>query len=215
MTMQHKFTNGTPISAMRDSFEDRMRRIAAMNLEAASSKIVEQQPDAARWFCLQVKSGRESAVEKELQTAGVEAFLPLEKWTCVRHGRKIEGWRAFLAGYLLVRFVPSPKAFQGLRRQRFVVDFVGGGEGRYHVVSDHDVNLFRALLNQSDAPRKAADKSIQQGDVVAVELGPFAGFECLVVGVKWSREPRARVVIDAGGRHFEIDSMPLAFLRKL
>lgn len=215
MTMQHKFTNGMPIAAGRDSFDDRMRRIAALNLAAASSRIVQQYPEGARWFCLQVRIGKEGAVENELKAAGVEAFLPLEKWAGVRHGRKIEGWRPYLAGYLLVRFLPSAKAFQGLRRQRFVVDIVGAGDGRYHIISDQDVNLFRALIEQPAAPRKAADKSIQEGNVVEVELGPFAGFQCLVVAVKWSREPKARVVIDAGGKNFEIESMPLAFLKKL
>tara|TARA_R110002020_G_scaffold471284_1_gene698238 strand:- start:29697 stop:30344 length:648 start_codon:yes stop_codon:yes gene_type:complete len=214
--MQHKTMIGTMIgSQVRDSFEDRMRRIASVNLRAASMAVTEMHPDSARWFCLQVQKGREFAVEKEMLEANVEAFMPREKWVQVRHGRKIEGERPYLAGYILVRCVPSPNAFHGLRRQRFVVDIVGGSDGRYHVVRDEDVSVFKSLIEKPNVSRMATDKSFGDGDRAEITFGPFAGFTCLVVSVEWCREAWASVVIELSGKVFPISRIPLAFLKKL
>ncbi|HEX5935338.1 MAG TPA: transcription termination/antitermination NusG family protein [Pseudorhizobium sp.] len=191
-----------------------MRRIAAHNLREAARSIVERSPESARWFCLHVQKGKEFAVENELIAADVDAFLPREKWMSIRHGRKVAGERAYLPGYLLVRCAPSPAAFQGLRRQRFVIDIVGGRDGHFHVVRDEDVSQFKSLI-ETPVPRRSTDKSFQDGDSAVIEIGPFSGFLCVVLAVKWCRQPRARVMIDANGRQFEIDSMPLAFLKKL
>ena len=213
--MQHDKMTGTPIALpVRERFEDRMRRIAAKNLREASMNVTEQHPDSARWYCLQVMRGQEFAVEKELQAANVEVFMPREKTMQMRHGRRIECEIPFFPGYLLVRFVPSAHAFQGLRRQRDVVGIIGGSDGGYHVIRDEVVKAFKRI-GEVGMPRMATDKSFKDGDKADIVDGPFVGFLCLVVAVKWSRQARARVVIDLQGRSFEIDSMPLAFLKKL
>lgn len=213
--MQHDRMTGTPVATGgRDRFEDRMRRIAAKNLKEASMTITENHPELARWYCLQVMKGHEFSVENELQAANVEVFMPREKTMQVRHGRRIECELPFFPGYLLVRFVPSAHAFQGMRRQRNVVGIIGGGDGRYHVIRDEVVKAFKRI-GEMGMPRMATDKSFKDGDKADIVDGPFSGFLCVVVAVKWSRQARARVVIDMQGRSFEIDSMPLAFLKKL
>lgn len=213
--MQHNRMTGLPIaSGAKERFEDRMRRIAARNLKEASMTVTERNPDSARWYCLQVKKGREIAVENELQEAGVEVFAPRERVMEVRHGRKIDCDRMFFPGYLLVRCVPSPAAFHGLKRQNNVLDIIGGNDGTYYVVRDEVVNAFKNM-NGVDAPRIATDKTWKDGDKADIVLGPFTGFLCIVLSVKWCRQARARVVIDLHGRSFEIDSMPLAFLKKV
>lgn len=214
--MQHKTMIGTTVgSEFRDSFEDRMRRLASVNLRAASMAVTKVQPDSARWFCLQVQKGKEFAVEKEMLEANIEAFMPREKWVHVRHGRKIEGERPYLAGYIMVRCVPSPNAFHGLRRQRFVVDIVGGGDGHYHVIRDEDVAVFKSLFDTPNVSRMATDKSFSDGDLAVIAFGPFTGFSCLVVRVEWCREAWASVVIELSGKVFPISRIPLAFLKKL
>jgi transcriptional antiterminator NusG len=214
--MQHRNFTGEPISATpRESFYDRMQRIAAHNLRAAARRITDRFPEKARWFCIQVQNGRELAVEKELIDANVDAFMPREKWVAVRRGRKIEGERAYLPGYILVRFVPSPEAFQGLRRKRFVVDIVGGREGSYHVIRADDVAVFKSFLDRPDVSRMPTDKSFGDGDLAEITFGPFQGFNCLVTKVEWCREAWAAVVIEVSGRTFPIARMPLAFLKKL
>ncbi len=213
--MQHKEMVGMPIATgARDGFRDRMRRITATNLKAASMKVTEMNPEYARWYCLHVKRGKEFDVENNLAKANVEAFIPREKLVLVRHGKKLVVERPALPSYILVRIVPSAEAFQGLRYQDDVIDFVGGLVG-YHVIADADVAVFRRLSDGVEAPRVATDKTIGQGDEADIQLGPFAGFKCVVIAVKWCRQAKASVRIDVQGRAFDIDSMPLAFLKKL
>jgi transcriptional antiterminator NusG len=160
-----------------------------------------------------VETGREFTVENSLQEANVDAFMPSEKVVSVFKGKKIEGSRPILPGYILVRFVPSAEAFHGLKNVKHVVDIVGGNDG-YHVVRSEDVERLKALSGSGEVPRIATDKTMKDGDIAEITFGPFVGFSCTIVAVKWSREARARVLIDVGGRPFEIDSMPLAFLKK-
>lgn len=214
MMTQHKTLTGSPIGTVRESFYDRMRRVAALNLRAASMSLTERMPDSARWFCLQVDKGREFAVEKDLHDANVEVFLPRETQLHVRRGRGIEVIASLFPGYLMVRFVPSAAAFSGIQRQRNVVGLVGDKYGWYHIVPDEVVSVFKRM-GEEPIPRVATDKSFKQGDRADIVDGPFVGFECLIVSVKWCRQAKASVVIDLPGRSFEIDSMPLAFLKKL
>ncbi|MDI7924579.1 transcription termination/antitermination protein NusG [Ferirhizobium litorale] len=197
----------------RSTRADRIARIAAEKLRAASITMIERKPKMAKWYCLRVESGKEFDVEKSLQDASVEVFVPSEKAVFVRKGEKVQSVRPFFASYLLVRCVPSGEAFQGLRDVKHVFGFVGGNDG-YHVVRDEDVDVFKALKG-GDIPRMATDKSMAEGDRAEITFGPFNGFTCVVLAVKWCREARARVQIDASGNAFEIESMPLAFLKKL
>lgn len=192
----------------------RNKRIIANQLHAASTKITELKPKVARWYCLRVETGREFAVEKVLSDASVEVCAPREKWVRVWRGEKIEGESPLFASYILVRCVPSADAFVGLKRQKFVMDIVGGDTG-YHVIRDEIVQAFKALTIECEIPRVATDKTMTDGDRALIEVGPFAGFECVVVSLKWSRQARASVLITVDGRQFPIDSMPLAFLKKL
>ncbi|WFP89693.1 transcription termination/antitermination protein NusG [Ensifer adhaerens] len=206
---------GQPIATQaKDGFRDRMRRITQASLKAATMKVTEMHPDSARWYCLHVKKGREFDVENTLAAANVEAYMPREKDSYIRRGKKIDVVQPAVPGYLLVRLVPSPEAFLGLRHQNHVVDFVGG-TGGYHVVKDVHVAVFKALFGDGNAPRVATDKTIGQGTEADIVFGPFTGFRCVVTAVKWCREARASVRIDVQGRSFDIERMPLAHLKKL
>ena len=191
----------------------RIARLTAAKLHAASIKITERKLGMAKWYCLRVEASKESSVEKALVEAGVEVFSPSEYFTIVRKGQKVEGSRALFAGYILVRCVPSGDAFQGLRQVKNVVDIVGGAAG-YHVVRDADIEALKALGTNADVPRTVTDKTMKDGDTAEITFGPFSGFSCIVVAVKWCRQAKARVLIDVMGRPFEISSMPLAFLKK-
>ncbi|MDM9619092.1 transcription termination/antitermination NusG family protein [Rhizobium sp. S96] len=197
----------------RSTRADRIARIAAAKLRAASKELIERKPKMAKWYCLRVESGREYAVEKFLQDAKVEVFMPVETVVRVHKGKGIESLRPLFPSYILVRCVPSPEAFHGLRSSKYVVDIVGGSDG-YHVIRNEDVELFKSLSVSGDVPRIATDKTMKDGDVAHITFGPFAGFTCVVVAVKWCRQARAKVVIDVMGKAFEIESMPLAFLKK-
>lgn len=217
MNMQHKFDMDRRVSAdalRKMEKTDEARRIAVERLGEASRELVERQPKAARWYCLQIATGREFAVEKLLAEADVMTLLPTERVIKIRCDKKFETERAFFPGYLLVRCVPSPIAFHALRKVKYVIDIVGD-DSRYHVVADEDVRLFEKVAEGMTPPRVTTDKTFTDGDRANIVSGPFAGFSCLVVQVKWSRMAKAKVRIDLNSRSFDIESMPLAFLEKL
>lgn len=194
--------------------ESRVQRLTKAQLHAASASLVERDEKAARWYCLAVRGGHEFAVEKKISEAGVEIFVPSEHWSAVRKGRKIEGKRAFMPGYALVRIVPSADAFCGLTNQKDVVRFVGNSSG-YHIISNHDVTVLKSISDANNVSRMPVDRSIGQGVKAHVEKGIFAGHDCVVLQVTTGRDPRARVWVEAFGEFSRDVSLPLAFLRKL
>jgi transcriptional antiterminator NusG len=197
----------------RSTRTDRIARIAAEKLRAASKEKIKKEPKMAKWYCLRVESGREFAVEKSLADANVEVFMPTERVAFVRKGRRLESVKPFLKCYMMVRCAATAEAFHALLSVKHVLDIVGGS-GNYHAISDADVERFKALTTNAALPRMATDKSMKDGDRADIVDGPFSGFACLVVSVKWCREAKAKVVIDVAGKQFEIESMPIAFLKK-
>ncbi|HEV7251410.1 MAG TPA: transcription termination/antitermination NusG family protein [Shinella sp.] len=199
----------------RRSRVTRRIRLARHQLSKASSELVIRFPKKARWYCLQIAGGFEFTVEKFLTDVGVEVLVPREKWISVRKGKKFEGERAVIPGYLLTRIVPSAEAFAGfiMQKQIGVVNIVGGSGG-YHAIRDNDVAIFKRL-STSDVERMEADKTIADGCAAMITHGPFAGFRCTVLAVKWARIARGRVRIDVDGKDFDVDNVPIAFLEKL
>ncbi len=214
MIMQRRTLTGSPIALEgRERFEDRMRRITERSLRAASMKVTEMNPESARWYCLLVKKGREFDVENSLREANVEAFMPRERVVKVRHGRKIEGDIPYFPSYMLVRCIPSPEAFHGLRRHRNVLDIVGGASG-YHALKDENVAVFKRICDGAEVPRIATDKSSRKaiGRTSSLVLLPVSLHRNSgeVVAAGQGKRPHRRA-----GAPFDIDSMPLAFLKKL
>ena len=191
----------------------RVMRLAKAQLGEASASVVARSPKSARWFCLQVLPNHDFRVEALLKHADVNVLLPRERWSVVRRGRKIESERPVIPGYIPVRFVPSPAAFNGLKSLRGVFDFVKGADG-YHVIRDKDILPFRMLL-PADLDSAEIDRTIGERSRCEITMGPFFGWECVVTAVRWCRDARASVAINMHGRVFEIDSIPVAFLRKL
>lgn len=191
----------------------RAMRLAKAQLGEASASVVARSPKSARWFCLQVEPGADFKVEAVLVNAGVNVLAPREKFVTVRRGRSIDGERPVIPGYIMVQIVPSPRAFDGLKQQKGVFDFVRGPNG-YHIVAERDILPFKMLL-PADIPRMETDKSIAEKDQCEIIMGPFIGYECTVTAVRWGHTARASVAIKLGGKLFEIDSMPVAFLKKL
>lgn len=188
-------------------------RLARAQLHAASSIVANRSPAAARWFCLQVTTGREFALARLLTAAGVENFAPGEAIVVVKRGKKFDVERPLLPGYLLVRFLRSSEAVSGLKRQKGVYDFVRRGDD-YHRMTDDELSEFKAILS-GNIDGMPVDGTFQDGDRAKIVAGPFKGFRCTLFAVKYSKKPYGRLLIDGDGKRFEIERHPLAFLEKL
>lgn len=218
MIMQREIGLGEKVDLMRVvrvmQRTERDARIMCKHLWEASRGRAEND-ESTRWFCLHVEAGREFAVQNVLVEADIETFVATETAFMRAPGRSfmVEQDRAYLPGYVLVRCRPSAEAFDGLIRVKHVLGLVGGAL-EPHVIHDEEVLLFKRMADGTETPRVATDKSISQGCEADINGGPFGGFRCVVLAVKWCRQARARVQIKVRGNPFEIE-MPVAFLKKV
>lgn len=192
----------------------RDERLYRALLEPASTSRFEKRPDWAHWYCVSVVGGTEFALEGKLSKAGVEVFVVRERGVVVNKGRKIEFEKPMFKNYVFVRILPLADAFHALLTLSEVRGFLGDGT-RYHVISNEHMSVFKGSFEKKHVERMPVDRSIGQGQEVSIVHGPFAGFNCVVLQVSMKRDARARVWIDAFGKPFEIESIPVAFLQKL
>ena len=158
--------------------------------------------DGARWFVAHVFTGRERAAEGHLKNQGFETFYPVEIRK-VRHARRqVTRERAFLPGYLFVRFDPVHDRWRAINGTQ--------GVKRLIMQFERPVPCPRGLVENLLA---SADESgvidtsdrLRPGLKVVVQSGPFAE----VVGTleRLDNAGRARVLLEimAGERVVRID----------
>ncbi|MGY5812017.1 transcription termination/antitermination protein NusG [Rhizobium sp. LEGMi198b] len=229
MTMQHKRNgiSGAPIEIRQfaDHKQDNaiaLHRIRIREIVAASKRIADENPDLAGWYCLTVLSSRETSVENALEKDGVECLLLREpEQKVIRRGREwILPGKLWLPDFALVRCVPSNEAFRGLLGIQNVTGIVGGWARPYRV-SDESICKFNEVMQEHEDERErkrieqeAKNASIKARDKVRIKLGPFAGFEAVVVKRLKGREKRCKVEYRLFGKTGQVD-IPLANLEKL
>ncbi|WP_197523686.1 transcription termination/antitermination protein NusG [Agrobacterium vitis] len=221
--MQHRSVVGELIE-IRDfatAKQDKQRRSTALHihhLSMASSRIADDYPELAGWYCLQVKDQREFSVEKELIDAGVFSLVVRQGGEeVIRRGRK---WllpeRPWLRGYVLVRCVPSPSAFAGLLSIKDVFSIVGGLERPYKI-PDRYINVFKDMvgsLSEAKKEKKAAEGEFMEGQRLRIVDGPFASFEAVVTETIKKDGERVKCEVSIFGRLSPMD-LPLASVEKV
>lgn len=211
-------------SSQFDAVLDRVvsrKRIKA-NMLAMASQSHPLFADKAAWFAIETLENRELVVKKLLDDEKiVTAFPMVSGQRTYKRGRVSEAEKTpLLAGYLLVKVVPSPAAFVGLRQVKGVIDIVGGCEKPWRV-SQEDVNRFIALTDQE--LRAAADVEFTLGDHVLFYFGPFKGIEGTIQKLHSMRLNRndspimlhADITVCVHGQWHNLKRTPLALLEKL
>jgi transcriptional antiterminator NusG len=222
MNMQHRFTISDKVDQLR--MEQELARCASLRSISASmlSMAGANQPGQRVWFVLQTFANREKAVENTLRAAGVLAYLPLlPGGKKVLRGRVVNCVeRPALPGYVMVSVVPSPAAFAGLLRVKFVDSIVGGAETP-HRIRDETMNRFKVLLGEwSDVEAHAV--TFAKGDWVRFDEGPFVGYSGHISRIRKMVLMRGMkpvgvegvVEVDINGKRSSITT-PLALLVKV
>ncbi len=197
------------------------KRIKATMLSMASESHSSFASKAA-WFAIQTPDNRELVVKKLLDDEKIVTAFPMVPGPrTYKRGRVSEGEKTpLLAGYLLIKIVPSPAAFVGLRQVKGVVDIVGGCEKPWRV-SQEDVSRFIALTDLE--LRAAADFEFNLGDRVLFSFGPFKGIEGVIEKLHATRLHRndspamlhADITACVHGQWHNLKRTPLALLEKL
>ncbi len=161
----------------------------------------------SNWYILQVYSGNEKKIEKEL-LAQVEKkglknniekiLIPSEEVIEMKKGKKVSSERKFFPGYMLIQMIMDDEIWHIVRRLPKVYGFLGGKKGEPIPVSQKEID---SILNQMkdglEKPKPSV--SFEIGEQVRVSDGPFSSFNGMVEEVD-EEKARLKVSVSIFGR---------------
>jgi transcriptional antiterminator NusG len=166
--------------------------------------------DSARqWYTLQVASGYEEKVEKEIlrRIAGVDmadkifdVMVPREKTIEIKNGRRKVLDKKIFQGYVFVEAKLTEEVWYILRNTPGVTGFVGAGNDPTPV-SEREIKQIKARMGAKE-PTQEIDFSV--GEIVNVVDGPFKGFEGSIEEVDHAKG-KLRVLISMFGRDTSVE----------
>ena len=159
------------------------------------------------WYILQVYSGNEKKIEKELlaQTdkKGLrnnisKILIPSEEVIEMKKGKKVSSERKFFPGYMLIQMIMDDEIWHIVKALPKVYGFLGGKKGEPIPVSQNEID---SILNQMkdglEKPKPSV--SFEIGEQVRVSDGPFSSFNGMVEEVD-EEKARLKVSVSIFGR---------------
>ncbi len=159
------------------------------------------------WYILQVYSGNEKKIEKELlaqiDKKGLrenisKILIPSEEVIEMKKGKKVSSERKFFPGYMLIQMVMDDEIWHIVKALPKVYGFLGGKKGEPIPVSQNEID---SILNQMkdglEKPKPSV--SFEIGEQVRVSDGPFSSFNGMVEEVD-EEKARLKVSVSIFGR---------------
>jgi transcription antitermination factor NusG len=144
---------------------------------------------ATAWFAVWTRSRHEAAVRAQLDSKGIEAYLPtVTRWSRWKDRKKRIDWPLF-PGYCFTRIAEAETL--PVLTCAGVVAFVSF-EGRPAAIPEHEIESVRTLV-ESDL-RFDPCPLVRAGDLVEVVRGPLRG----VTGRLVRKGSHARLVLSVG-----------------
>jgi transcriptional antiterminator NusG len=141
--------------------------------------------DSSQWFAIQTRSRHEKKAADELQSRGIEVFLPLIKRTRKWSDRTKQVDFPLFSGYAFVHIAPEPKTRVNVLSASGVVRFVGPTAMGTPIPPSEIENLRTALVNEI-ALRPLPFVKI--GQRVRIRSGALAGMEGILIGTRGQRQ---------------------------
>ena len=159
------------------------------------------------WYILQVYSGNEKKIEKELlaqtEKKGLrdnisKILIPSEEVIEMKKGKKVSSERKFFPGYMLIQMIMDDEIWHIVKQLPKVYGFLGGKKGEPIPVSQNEID---SILNQMkdglEKPKPSV--SFEIGEQVRVSDGPFSSFNGMVEEVD-EEKARLKVSVSIFGR---------------
>jgi transcriptional antiterminator NusG len=149
----------------------------------------EQQPNNKHWYVVKVQSGREEtikeAIERKVKIEGLEEFygqiyIPTEKVTEMRRGKRYTRERKILPGYIMAEVEYNDRILYLFRETSGVGDFVGAQphSNRPPVpMTQREIDQWMKPKRPEAEPSGKIHHDFEKGDKVRVKDGMFAGME--------------------------------------
>ena len=164
------------------------------------------------WYILQVYSGNEKKIEKELlaqtEKKGLrenisKILIPSEEVIEMKKGKKISSERRFFPGYLLMKMIMTNDVWHIIKNVPKVSGFLGGKKGEPTPVSEVEIDkIKKQIMEGVDKPKPSV--SFEVGEQVRVSDGPFTSFNGLVEEVD-EEKARLKVSVSIFGRSTPVD----------
>ena len=164
------------------------------------------------WYILQVYSGNEKKIEKELlaqtEKKGLrdnisKILIPSEEVIEMKKGKKVSSERKFFPGYMLIQMIMDDEIWHTVRAIPKVYGFLGGKKGEPIPVSQAEIDsIFNQMKDGLDKPKPSV--SFEIGEQVRVSDGPFSSFNGMVEEVD-EEKARLKVSVSIFGRSTPVD----------
>lgn len=180
------------------------------------TEIVEDDCGKGQWFVVHTLSGHENKVRETIlrqlelgdQLPIYEVYIPTERVSEVRQGKKTTTTRKFFPGYLLVRMDLydgdgriNEKVWYFVRNVQGVLGFLGGGN-RPEPLSDPEVADL--LRRDSDDAKVKPKISYEVGENVRIKDGAFENFEGVIQEIDNERG-KLRLMVSIFGRSTPVE----------
>jgi transcriptional antiterminator NusG len=180
---------------------------------------MEENVKLGKWFVVHTLSGQENrvreAIERQLKLAVedfpvYEVFIPTEKVSEVRQGKKTTTTRKFFPGYLLVRmdmYHPetnkiNENAWYFIRNIQGVIGFVGGGNMPVPLTEKEVAELMNQVAGEEEKARPKMQFEI--GETVRIKDGAFENFEGVIEGIDPERG-KLKLMVSIFGRSTPVE----------
>lgn len=125
------------------------------------------------WFALYTRPRYELRVHKELETMGIESYLPLQKTLKKWSDRKKWVEEPLFKSYCFVRIAPEyyRKPLEIIGAVRYIYF-----EGKPAKIRDSEIDAIRMICD-SDFPVEVVDRDFVAGEKISISCGPLSGLE--------------------------------------
>jgi transcriptional antiterminator NusG len=174
--------------------------------------------DGARWYVIHTYSGYENKVKQNIEKVVEnrklhdliqEVRIPMENYTEVKEGKKVEAERKLFPSYVMVKMIKNDDSWYIVRNTRGVTGFVGPGSEPVPL-SDKEVAALGVELGD-DTGVKTVSVDYKVGDHVIVTKGSFEDFGGVVTEIDLEAQT-AVVAIKYLGRETPV-TMPISQIK--
>lgn len=169
-----------------------------------------------QWFVVHTLSGHENKVRENIlrqlknrdEVPVFEVFIPTEKVTEVRQGKKITTTRKFFPGYLLIRMdlynadgIIDEATWYFVRSTPGVLGFLGGGNKPIALTTVEAEEMLRQSCPDIVAKPKI---EFEMGEVVRIKDGAFENFEGSIQEID-SERGKLKLMVSIFGRSTPVE----------
>ena len=166
---------------------------------------------AAKWYVIHTQTGAEAKAKANLlsraETAGMasaiqQVYIPTEKVSEVKAGKKKITERKFFPGYILVQMELTDDSWYLVKNTPGVSGFVGSGK---KPIPLQDVEVGQVLRQQEEKTAKPKPKvEFVVGEGVRVKEGAFANFNGTIEEINPNRG-KLKVLVSIFGRSTPVE----------